>query len=151
MSVKDVNHNDDLIDIIARFYDSILKDPIIGFIFTDVVKIELEHHLPIIVDFWADVLFVESSADLSQPINKKRYTGNTLQKHLDINQKLALKPGHFTRWLHLFDLAVDDRHAGPNAEAMKKRAEVVAKSISAAIVKQKRGDINLALNSKLDR
>ncbi len=134
MSKKDVLHRADIEDIVARFYDVMLKDPIIGFIFTDIAKIQLEHHLPIIVDFWADSLF-----------KQKKYQGNTLQKHLDIHQKIPLRPGHFTRWLFLFDQAVDQLHEGKNAASMKARAEIVAKSISAALSNGKRANMHLVL------
>ena len=134
MSRKDVIHRADIEDIVERFYDAVLQDPIIGFIFNDVAKINLEHHLPLIVDFWADNLFQQQS-----------YKGNTLQKHLDIHQQMPLRPGHFTRWLFLFNKAVDQRHEGENACLMKQRAERVAKSISAALVKSKRGNMRLVL------
>jgi len=134
MSKKDVLHRLDIEDIVTRFYQVMLKDSIIGFIFTDVAKINLEHHLPIIIDFWDDSLFKHNN-----------YSGNTLQKHMDIHQEMPLRPGHFTRWLFLFNKAVDERHQGENAERMKTRAELVAKSISAALVKGKRGDMNLVL------
>ena len=130
----------DIEDIVARFYATVLDDGIIGFIFTDVAKIELEHHLPIIVNFWADSLFQFKDAD-----GKNSYTGNPLQKHLEVHQKLPLRPGHFTRWLFLFNKAVDAQHQGLNAQAMKNKAEQVAKSISAALVKAKRSDMKLVL------
>lgn len=134
MSKKDVLERKDVEDIVSRFYAAMLGDPIIGYIFTDVVKIDLEHHLPIIVDFWADALFSEN-----------RYVGNPLRKHLDLHERIPLTPGHFTRWLYLFARAVDERHNGENAQAMKHRAEMVAKSISASITARKRGDMELVL------
>jgi len=134
MSKKDVAERDDIDDIVKRFYAAMLKDPIIGFIFTDVAKIDLQHHLPLIVDFWADNLFKTDT-----------YKGNPLRKHLEIHEKMPLTPGHFTRWLYLFEQAVDYAHQGANADAMKYRAEMVAKSISASITAQKRGDMNLVL------
>lgn len=134
MVEHDVIDRADIEDIVARFYQTVLGDPIIGFIFTDIAKIDLEHHLPIIVDFWADALFTG-----------KRYRGNPLRTHVDIHKKVPLKPGHFTRWLFLFNRAVDEKHAGTNANLMKHRAEMVAKSISAAIAERKRGDMNLVL------
>jgi len=134
MSKKDVLHRSDIDDIITRFYEVMLKDSIVGYIFTDVAKIDLQHHLPLIGDFWADILFKQHN-----------YQGNTLQKHLDVHHKIPLRPGHFTRWLFLFNRAVDEKHSGENADFMKSRAELVAKSISAALVKGKRGDMNLVL------
>lgn len=137
MSKKDVLERKDVEDIVARFYAAMLGDSIIGYIFTDIAKIELEHHLPIIVDFWADALFSENS-----------YVGNPLHKHLDLHKKIPLTPGHFTRWLYLFARAVDEHHSGENAQAMKRRAEMVAKSISASITARKRGDMELVLPGK---
>ena len=138
MTKKDVQNRTDIKTIIEDFYTTMLNDMIVGFIFTDVAKINLESHLPIIVNFWQDVLFKTSS----QP---RHYRGNALQVHLDLNKKMPLTPGHFTRWLFLFNSAVDKHASGPNAELMKKRAELVAKSISATISDQKKGNMNLVL------
>jgi len=132
--LKDVSNRADIEEIVSRFYETVLKDPIVGFIFTDIAKINLELHLPIIVDFWSDSLF-----------HGRDYKGNPLQKHLEISRKLPLRPGHFTRWLYLFNKAVDELNAGSNARLMKSRAEMVAKSISAAITDQKRSQMNLTL------
>jgi len=134
MLKNDVLQRSDIEDIVTRFYEVMLNDPIVGFIFTDVANIDLEQHRPIIINFWSDVVFREHN-----------YSGNTLQKHLEVHQKIPLRAGHFTRWLFLFNKAVDERHAGENAQLMKSRAELVAKSISAALIKGKRGDMNLVL------
>jgi hemoglobin len=140
MTSNDVENAADLEAIVRLFYERMLKDPIIGFIFVDVVKIELETHLPVIVDFWFDVLF---KARQSPPIT--RYRGNTLQKHLAVNKLVSLKPGHFTRWLYLFSKSIDQLKQGSNAELMKARAELIAKSISAAITEQKKSQMTLVL------
>lgn len=134
MKKKDVLDRADIEDIIDRFYAAVLKDPFIGFIFTDIAVVNLENHLPLIVDFWADSLFKEQN-----------YHSNTLQKHLDLHDKFPLKPGHFTRWLFLFNRAVKQKHQGKNAQQMIERAERVAASISAALLKTKRGDHRLSL------
>lgn len=136
--MKDVLNRHDLELLIADFYEAMLKDPIVGFIFTDVAKINLEDHLPIIVDFWQDVLF-------RQARNPKAYTGNALAKHVELSQKIPLKAGHFTRWLYLFFKAVDSNFEGENADKIKQRAELVAKSISAAIDSGKKSSLNLVL------
>jgi len=134
MHISDVTNRRDIEDIVTRFYDDMLKDPIVGYIFTDVAKIDLPEHLPLIINFWDDIVF-----------KHKNYRGNALQKHLELNQTLSLTPGHFTRWLYLFAKAIDAKYAGDNAELMKKRAELVAQSISAAITERKKGEMNLVL------
>ena len=131
---RDIETKDDINDVITCFYEQMLKDSIVGYIFTDVAKIELEAHLPIIVNFWSDILFAQ-----------KQYSGNVLQKHLNLNQLIKLTPGHFTRWLYLFNRAIDENYAGINANSMKERAESVAKTISAKLTERKRGEMNLTL------
>ena len=134
MSHSEIQDRSDIEDIVARFYDSMLQDPIIGFIFTDVAKIHLESHLPIIVDFWHDSLF-----------GGNLYQGNTLLKHLDIHEKMPLRAGHFTRWLYLFNQAVTERHDGKKVEQMLETADRIAKTITAAIQGGKRSQLALSL------
>lgn len=136
--MRDVLNRQDLERLIADFYDEMLQDPIVGHIFVDVAAIDLQHHLPIIVNFWQDALFRQAD-------QKKSYTGNALAKHLELSEKIPLKAGHFTRWLYLFFQAIDRNFEGPNAELMKTRAELVAKSISAAIDSRKKSELNLVL------
>jgi len=54
---KDVETRADIDDLINRFYARAFKDETIGYIFTDVAKLDLERHLPIIGDFWETLLF----------------------------------------------------------------------------------------------
>ncbi|MFT4629611.1 MAG: hemoglobin [Arenicella sp.] len=140
MTNNDVQNRAALEAIIRLFYKRMLQDPIVGFIFVDVVKIDLETHLPVIVDFWFDILF-----KAEQSPQQTLYRGNTLQKHLAVNELVSIKPGHFTRWLYLFSNAVDELNQGSNAELMKARAELIAKSISAAITNQKKSQMKLVL------
>ncbi|NND00298.1 MAG: hypothetical protein HKN85_08965, partial [Gammaproteobacteria bacterium] len=77
-----------------------------------------------------------------------RYTGNTLAKHLELNELIALKPGHFTRWLYLFERAVRENFHGPNANLMMKRSVIVAQSISAAITERKKSQMHLTLKGR---
>jgi len=140
MTMKDVENRSDIESIVRRFYDDMLHDPIIGFIFVDIAKIDLESHLPTIVDFWCDVVFKSK-----QKPQARLYQGNALRKHLELNQQVQLRAGHFTRWLYLFNRAVRAEHTGKNAELMIERAELVAKSISAAIDDRKKSEMNLVL------
>lgn len=135
--MSDVQNRADIEEIVAQFYVAAMSDPIIGFIFTDIAKIDLPAHLPTVVDFWDDVVFQKQAGT-------KVYSGNPLAVHLKLAEKLALRPGHFTRWLYLFHKALA-KFSGPNADLMSDRAESVAKSISAALVKSKRGNMKLTL------
>ena len=135
--MQDVQSRVDIERIVARFYADTLAAPIMGFIFTDIAKIDLPAHLPLISDFWEDALF---------GVKPKRYAGNVLSVHQDLANKIALRKGHFTRWLYLFERSVDAFFQGENADRMKLRANSVAKSISAAITTGKRNQMRLTLD-----
>lgn len=135
MPINDVAKRADIDDIVRRFYEAMLKDPIIGFIFTDVATIHLESHLPIIGDFWEDRVF-----------GTQHYQGNTLQKHLDIHAQMPLKEGHFTRWLYLFKQAVLEKHEGAKATKMLDTADRIGKAIAASLNNRKRAGLRLTLD-----
>ena len=55
--MKDIENQDDLYYLVDNFYKRLLSDASISYIFTDVVKIKLEEHLPILVTFWSQAIF----------------------------------------------------------------------------------------------
>jgi len=108
-----------------HFYRDAIADEKIGFIFTDVVRLDLEHHLPIIGDFWETLLF--RSGDYA------RHGRNPLQVHIELNENVQLTPDHFQRWLEIFATTVDSLFAGETAEFIKMRAEAIAVRMLQAI------------------
>ena len=107
------------IDLVMRvFYERALADEVIGYIFKDVAKLDLEHHLPIIGAFWETMLF--------QSGNYAGYGRNPLEVHKTLHLRSALKPEHFGRWLELFERSVDEEFAGERAEYLKMRAHSIA-------------------------
>ena len=111
----DIESKDDLYLLVDAFYKKLLEDTSIAYIFTDIVKIKLEEHLPILVTFWSQSLF-----------NTGGYFKNLTQIHLDINQKEYLSPELFKIWLLHFNHAVDENFTGPNAEKIKTQALSIA-------------------------
>jgi hemoglobin len=53
---SDISCRADIEKLIILFYEKVKKDSTIGFIFTDVIPINWEHHIPVIVDFWETIL-----------------------------------------------------------------------------------------------
>jgi hemoglobin len=112
---QDIQTRQDLFVLLTKFYDTLLGDQSISYIFTDVAKINMQHHLPIIVDFWEMVLF-------DTPTYKK----NAIQPHLDLNQKSKFEKHHFDTWLATFGDTVDELFEGKNAFAAKQKAKSIA-------------------------
>ncbi len=109
--MKDIETQDDLYFLVDNFYQRLLSDSSISYIFTDVVKIKLEEHLPILVTFWSQAIFDTGG-----------YFNNLTKIHLDINEKEKLTPELFTIWLNHFNAAVDANFIGSNAEKIKTQA-----------------------------
>ncbi|MCB0280065.1 MAG: group III truncated hemoglobin [Calditrichaeota bacterium] len=113
--MKDIENRFDIEKLIRHFYDRILADDLIGFIFTDIAKIDLEEHLPILFDFWEMTLF-------NQPVYKR----NPMRVHIELHRKQQLKSEFFDRWLSLFNQSVDDLFKGQVANLAKTRALSIA-------------------------
>jgi hemoglobin len=116
MDIKpDISSRKDIELLLRQFYESVKKDPVIGIIFTEVVQMDWEHHIPLIADFWETIL-------LDNPV----YHKNAMAIHHRLNEKFPLKPEHFTAWLALFFQTIDQYHQGPVADLAKKRAKSIA-------------------------
>ena len=87
----DIETRADCEQLVRAFYGRALVDPIIGFLFTDVAKLDLEAHVPRITNFWETILLGAHS-----------YGGGAFRPHLELNFKVPLTRGHFDRWLYLW-------------------------------------------------
>ena len=113
--MKDIETRADLELLLSEFYSTLLKDEKIAYIFTDIAKIDLEQHLPHIVDFWEQSLFGNNG-----------YRKNVLQIHVNLNSKEKFTDTHFTTWLTHFEATTNRLFQGINAEKIKTRAESIA-------------------------
>ena len=116
--MKDIESRTDIDSLMHAFYARAMSDDVIGYIFTDVAKLDLSHHLPIIGDFWETLLF--------QTGNYSRHGRNPLMVHGELSAREPLLPKHFERWLELFRESVDEQFSGERAEFLKARAEMIA-------------------------
>lgn len=116
--ISDLRDRDDIASLVGEFYRRAFADPLLGHIFTDIAKMDLEHHLPIMCDFWETVLF---QAGL--------YHRNALQMHYVLNARYPLEQTHFDRWLELWIGNVDEHFAGEKADLAKLQATRIAGSI----------------------
>lgn len=111
----DITSRADIEIFISAFYEAVKADAMIGFIFTEVVHLNWEKHIPLIVDFWETIL-------LDNPV----YTHNAMAVHNDLNKKIPLQKEHFHSWLQLFNAAVDEFFEGKTAALAKSRAKSIA-------------------------
>jgi len=116
MSKKDISNKEDVQLLVDSFYAKVLKDDTIAYIFTDVAKLNVPEHMPIMYNFWATIL-----------LSKGTYVGNPMDKHFALHEKEALKKEHFDRWLKLWFDTVDELFTGSKAEEAKTRASTIGR------------------------
>lgn len=125
--LRDIETRDDIERLMREFYSVALTDADIGHHF---VELDLEDHLPKIVDFWEKALF-------GRPV----YFNNPLAVHQQLHERVPMTSGHFRRWVEIFVEKVDLLFDGKIAEAAKIRARMVADSF----------DQRLNLDSRFDQ
>lgn len=112
---KDIESRDDILMLIQSFYKKLLADESINYLFTDVAKINLPHHLTVLVDFWDSLLFYTNT-----------YQKNAMQPHLILHQKSPIEKHHFETWLRYFKNTVDEHFKGEKAFLAKEKATSIA-------------------------
>lgn len=127
----DIQTRNDIELLINTFYGKVKKDDTIGFIFNDIARVNWEHHLPILYDFWETLLLDAAS-----------YTKNAMAVHYTLNRKMPLEERHFQRWLQLFFETVDDLFTGDIATMAKTKARSIA-SLMQFKMKQESIDLNI--------
>ena len=112
---KDIANREDILKLLTHFYDKLLADPSISYLFTDVAKIDLPHHMETLVNFWDSILFQSDT-----------YRKNAMQPHMVLHQKSPLEKHHFQTWLTYFTETVDEFFEGDKAHLAKERAISIA-------------------------
>jgi hemoglobin len=115
--VRDIEHRADCERLVRAFYGRALDDPIIGWLFVDVAKLDVEAHVPVIASFWETIL-----------LGARSYSGGAFRPHAELHELAGLRAGHFERWLTLWRDTVDELFAGERAELAKSHAERVAQA-----------------------
>jgi len=110
----DIEHNEDVVQLVDRFYNRVMEDDILSSIFQNHMSIELKAHMPIMYRFWQSVL-----------LDTMTYRGNVMIKHIELSRMTALTDKHFDRWIHLWETTVDQLFEGRIAEAAKEKAHTM--------------------------
>jgi hemoglobin len=112
---KDIGSKMDIELLVNSFYEKVKADDTIGRIFTEIVKVNWEKHLPIMYRFWENSLFYTGT-----------YEGNPMEIHKHLHRAVPLSPEHFKRWTILFTSTVDELFEGKTATLAKQRAVSIA-------------------------
>jgi len=111
---RKIENNADIKHLVDAFYKKVIKDESIGFIFTDIIQLNWEVHIPVMYSFWESVL-----------LSKPSYSGNPVLKHVELNQKMPLTKAHFDRWLELWFSTLDENFQGDIANSAKEKATMM--------------------------
>ena len=125
----------DIDHLVAAFYRKVLRDPIIGFFFTDLAQIDEAHlpaHLQKISAFWQQQL-----------LGVPGYRGQTFAAHAALHRRVAMTSDHFHRWLFLFEQTLDELFDGPRAQGARQRARAIAKSMQQALAERHPTELSL--------
>jgi hemoglobin len=112
---KEMENREDVILLVNTFYDKVKPDAVIGFFFSKVIDVQWEKHLPLMYNFWGNIIFHTGS-----------YTGNPMRIHMNLHGQSAMRKEHFDRWTKLFNETVDELFEGEKAEQAKQRALSIA-------------------------
>jgi hemoglobin len=110
--LKDIENRDDIEVLVNAFYSAVKKDALLAPVFASRIADDAwPAHLQRMYNFWSALL-----------LGERGFEGNPMQKHFS----LPIDEGHFTRWLQVFNYAVDRLFTGPKADEAKKRSSSIA-------------------------
>ena len=118
MKRHDIQNRTDIQELVVAFYKRAFADELIGHIFTDVMHMDLEAHMPIMCDFWETVIFHTGA-----------YRRNAFEIHRQINHLAPLSSVHFQRWEDIWHETVDVMFEGEKANLAKLNASRISGSI----------------------
>lgn len=110
-------------NLVFHFYKRVQKDPLLGPIFNEVAKVNWDHHLPLICQFWNSIM-----------LKTNEYHGNAFRKHLELGKKTKLNEIHFTRWLQIFQAESIIYLPSQDAQCIVHKARLIAKSLKFATI-----------------
>ncbi|WP_432410084.1 group III truncated hemoglobin [Rasiella sp. SM2506] len=113
--MKDLETRKDIELLVNSFYSKVKIDPTIGYIFTEVVNVDWEEHLPKMYSFWETIIFGSTS-----------FKGNPIRTHKELSWKTKMGEEQFDRWLALWTQTIDEKFKGIRADEIKQRGKNIA-------------------------
>jgi len=129
MKRKDITQRKDIERLVNEFYERVKLDQTIGPIFSEVAHVNWDKHLPVMYDFWENIIFQTGN-----------YTGNPMSAHFKIHEKHPFTKAHFTRWLAIFQETLNDCFEGPNTELARQRSLSIATVMEIKLIQHNQKD-----------
>jgi hemoglobin len=123
---RDIENRDDIKLLVDHFYQKVKVDTSIGFLFNDIAKVNWSQHIPVMCDFWENIL-----------LHTGTYDGNPINLHKHLSHLSPLRELHFDQWNKLFAETVNEHFRGKNARLAIKRALNIAKILRVKILGDK--------------
>jgi hemoglobin len=113
--MNDLKDRTDILNLLNAFYSDVQKDPVIGIFFTEIVRVDWDHHIPKIADFWESLLFASHN-----------YNGNVMEKHLHLNAIKNIRPKDLEIWFEYWERTIHKMYSGAKADEMISRGKSIA-------------------------
>ena len=115
----DIAARRDVHDLVVGFYREVVFDELLAPVFGEAAEVDWAVHIPKLIDYWCRILLGEPG-----------YSGAILAAHRHVHDLEAFRVDHFDRWYELWVRSVDDRWAGPVADAAKEHAARIGASLA---------------------
>lgn len=103
-------------DLVDTFYGHVRADEMLGPVFEGAIGDGWEPHLATMKSFWSALIFHDGG-----------YAGRPMPAHVQLKPQIS--PGHFARWLALFEATLDELGVSAGAKAaFLERANRIATS-----------------------
>lgn len=120
---KDIRDRTDIELFVNTFYAELMKDKKLAYIFTDLAHVNFSYHLPVMYNFWENIILCTGS-----------YEGNPMSLHKHLHKIGPLTAVHFRHWDKIFIRTIDNLFSGPRAAHAKQRGLTISAILRANVL-----------------
>lgn len=120
----DIKTRQDVELLVDTFYGNLMRDKQLAFIFKELAHINWSYHLPVMYNFWENVILCTGS-----------YDGNPMDLHKHLHHIQPLSEANFRAWDRIFVRTVDKLFEGKNASMAKERALSISAILREMVLK----------------
>ena len=125
---KDIENRSDIELLVNIFYEKLVTDKRLGFIFRQIAKVNGSTYLDSIYNFCENIILFTGP-----------YEGNLVNLHRQLHLTAILDETHFDHWNQLFVCTIDKLFEGKKADLAKQRAISISGIIKQRIFRYQQG------------